>query len=350
MRSFRWVLATLMFSTLVSAQDVSVDPLTRYVHIVYTVPASATDAASIVCTWSPPGANDWRPAKVTPLLSETGLELASALEWKEWSQGRVVERRAAGLQRTVVFNPYPDAQPDGKVDVDFVVAMESAGASAAELLRARIQADNSDVAYMEDWTGVLQKDAVAADAAQGERKWVYRAPNEPDAAITGGRALYGASAADTSLPQLSFMPGLKGRYAIFACTPAANGVSMRLTGDERYDLLSSRFPAEEVLWRWTRMEHQGVVLRQPHDYTGYTAGAMDYFKFVPLPDTLATQLDGMYGGVVDKVVAGYWEPYSWAFVEDIRDNIQHREPLLAYKQARVPIVDTQLGRFGMKSV
>ncbi|HOV73391.1 MAG TPA: hypothetical protein PK967_05405 [Candidatus Hydrogenedentes bacterium] len=339
----------LMFgSALAQEADVSVDPVTRFIHIVYAVPADAPDAASLVCTWSPPDAGDWRPAKVMPLLSETGLELVSGEEWKEWIQGRIVERRAAGLRRTLVFNPYPDAQIDGKVDIDLRIVLE--GTNPKELLRSRILADNSDVVYMEDWTGVLQKDFVVADGSRPEGKWVYGASDKPDSAISGGRALYGASPSGMPLPQLSFMPGLKGHYAIFVCTPASCGMKVRLTGDERYDSLASRFPAEEILWRWTRMEHQGVVMRQPHHYTGYTPGAMDYIKFVPLSGELAAKMDEPYVGVADKRIAGYWEPYSWAFVEDIHENLQHREPLLAYQQAGIPLVDTQLGRFGMKSV
>jgi hypothetical protein len=90
--------------------SVAVSPVSRYIQITYPVPEDAPDRVHVMCAWSLPEAQDWRPAKVTPLVSETAMRLLPDDEWNEWTtQGRIQERRAAGLQRTVVFNPYPDA-------------------------------------------------------------------------------------------------------------------------------------------------------------------------------------------------------------------------------------------------
>src|SRR5687768_10563317 len=99
---------------------VTTDPITRYFHITYAVPADAPDVVSVFCSVSPASSGAWVPARVTPLVSETALVMVPNEEWTQWeSKGHVTERRAAGLSRTVVFNPYPQAQVDGKVDADF---------------------------------------------------------------------------------------------------------------------------------------------------------------------------------------------------------------------------------------
>jgi hypothetical protein len=330
----------------------TVDPVTRYVHVRYPVPSDATDEVVVRCAWSPPGANAWRPAKVFPLISETALGLVRVDEWGKWvRQGEVVERRAAGLERTVVFNPYPEAQQDGRVDVDFHVEIHSTDGELLGTRQERIQTDNTDVVYIEDWSGVLQRDAVSVAASPEERKWWWRTGLEAEMGATFGNGLSGASPPYLGLPPLSYPLNLQGVYAVFVCTvPDAGAIGLRLSGDERTDRLVSRLPGEEVLWRWPKMDRQHLVLKQPHEYTGWAAAGIDYVKLVPLTDDLARSLDASFQGEVDKLIAGYWEPYSWAFNEDVQETLQHREPLSAFAEARIAIVDTQIGRFGMKVV
>jgi hypothetical protein len=325
----------------------SVDPVTRHLHIRYPVPADAPDEVAALCSWSPPAADAWRPAKVMANISETGLNYLPGDVWLDWvEKGRVVERRAAGLERTVIFNPYPEAQANGLVDVDFRVEIQSLDGTPLATHQARVQADNSDVFYLEEWSKVFQSRAVAIGAEPEGAQWAYRTAQDPSSGTTLGNALYGDAGPTTPLPRLSCPLDLRGHYAVFVCTPGA--IRLRLTGDERTDGLSSR-RFEEVLWRWTRMDRQNLVLKQPYRYTGYSGAAIDYVKFVPLSSELVEELDGQFGEP-DKLVAGYWEPYSWAFHENVQETIQHREPLSAFRDARIGIVDTQIGRFGMKVV
>ena len=328
-----------------------VDPVTRYIHVSYDVPAGAPDEVTILCSWSPVGRDDWRPAKVTPFISETALRLAPAAEWDQWTaQGRVTERRAAGLRRTVVFNPYPEAQQGGRVDLDFRIQVQSPDGSTLADHRGHLQADNSDVVYIEDWSQVLQRDAVALEPQPEGRRWSWRTGLDA-ARLTLGNALYGQSPPDVPLPPLTYPLNLHGPYAIFVRSdPGAGAIRLRLTGDERADTLSSRRAGEEVLWRWCEMNRQHLVLKQPHAYTGYANGHIDYVKLVPLSDGVSRRLDAQFGGERDKLVAGYFEPYSWAFFDHVVETVQHREPLTAFAEAQVPIVDIQIGRFGAKVV
>jgi len=321
------------------------DPVTRYVHIAYEVPKDAPDEVTVCCCWSPPGKADWRPANVRPLISETALRLATDEQWRQWTlEGRITERRAAGLKRTVVFNPYPEAQRNGVVDADFRIEIATTDGRTLSSEAIRVQADNRDVVYIEDWRQVLQRDAVVTGPADG--KWSWR---EGLDGLTLGNALYGN--AGTPLPQLAYPLDLRGSYAVFVCTKPGDGsIGLRLTGDERTEYLSSRHPFEEVLWRPARMDHQHLVLKQRYTYSGWGAAHIDYLKLVPLSEELVKRLEDQFAGKKDKFIAGYFEPYSWAFNENILNTLQHREPLTAFAEAGVDLVDIQIGRFGAKVV
>jgi len=332
------------------AMTATVDPVTRYVHVRYRVPADAPAEVGVLCTWSRSNQDGWHRAKVTPLISETALELARNDEWQQWvAQGQLVERRAAGLERTVVFNPYPEAQADGQVDVEFRVQVKSPRGELLATNQTRVRADNTDVAVIEDWSGVFQKRAVATGAQPTGPTWWWRTGLKPDAGVTLGNALYGRSTPDVPLPPLSYPLDLRGWYAIFVST-ASGSIGLRLTGDERTDGLGSRRPRQEVFWRWCRMDRQHLVLKQRHSYTGWQPAHIDYVRFVPLSKAQVGRLESQFGGEPDKIVAGYWEPYSWSFHENVRETFQHRQALTAYRDARITLVDAQANRFGAKAV
>ncbi|MBI2297872.1 MAG: hypothetical protein HYU66_02770 [Armatimonadetes bacterium] len=324
----------------------TVDPITRYFHVSYAVPTGAPDEVGVRCKWSPPGANDWHPAKVIPRLSETGRLLATRPDWKQWvTEGRFTERRAAGLTRTVVFMPYPQAERDGQVDVDFRVELQAPDGPVIDAEQIRLQADNSDVVYADDWRKVLQPELVSTSATQpAGLQWWFRTGLAEESG-SGGTVLHGPSPPDRALEPLTFPLDLHGPYAVFFC---GGGAGLRLSGDERYERIGSGRVAEEILWRWGPMDRQHLVLRQIHSWNGWSTASVDYVKLVPLTPELVRRLDAPFEGPRDKVVGGYYEPYSWAFEELVTETMQHREPLVAFREARVSIVDIQLGRFGDK--
>jgi len=323
-----------------------VDPLSRLIHIRFTVPENAPDRAAVRCAWARRGTAEWKPARVEPLLSDTATELLGPDDWMPWTRGEIVEHRAGGQERTVVFNPYPDAQDAGIVDIDFRIDI-FAGGRRLSRREIRIQADNSDVVYADDWSRVMQKDAVAEADGTEPGRWVIERNAAAHAApfAPGGTRLHGKGGA--ALPRLTYPLDLRGEYAIFVY--AYGRVRLRLSGDERCDRLGGSLPYHEQLWKWTTMDRQHLVVRQNHAYTGPAETSLDYVKFVPLTPELVARLESRFGKP-DKIVAGYWEPYSYAFADDVRDGSWHREYLTAYRDARVSIVDAQLGRFGAKMV
>ena len=343
-----FLMIALLATSVAPAQTFTVDPVTRYFHVVYDVPADAPEEVVVSASWSTATSEEWQPAKVMALRSETALRLLPNEEWvKGVDQGRVTERRAAGLKRTVVFNPYPEAQIEGQVDVRFRVELQTSDARVIATHEIRLQADNSDVVYVEDWSKIFQHQALAEVGEEAPEKWHWKTDQTPADGVSLGNALYGDAGTDTALPQLSYPLDLKGDYALFVNVPGA--IKLRLTGDERKDRLSSR-RKEEVLWRWTRMDRQNLVLCQPYRYTGYAPAAIDYVKLVPLTEDMVAALEAPFAGERDKSIAGYWEPYSYAFHDRVSESLWHREYLTAYPEARVDIVDMQIGRFGMKVV
>lgn len=346
--TWRWLsVVALVCGLEAGAMTVQIDPITRYLHVTYAVPDGAPEEVQVRCTWWPPGGEP-RPARVMPLVSETGLRLVRAEQWKQWTeQGLVTERRAAGLPRTLVVMPYPEMEIDGRIDAQIrVVAAGPDGAVWVDET-AHVEADNQDVLAIDDWTQVHQRDAVATgESAPEGRRWWFRT-GLPVQESAGGTALIGRAAPDDELPPLSYPLALRGWYAVFVC---AGGIGLWLSGDERTDRLGSPQRRQEVFWRWARLDRQHLVISQLHTYAGYASGHLDTVRFVPLSEAQVEKLEATFAGPRDKLVAGYWEPYSWAFEERITRPAQHREPLLAYRDASVPVVDAQLGRFGMKVV
>lgn len=334
-----------------NAQEIAgydIEPVSRNILVTYTVPAAAGDVATVKCSWSPVDAAEWKAANVMPLVSETAYNMVGAAEWEQWHlAGTITELRAAGLSRTLVFNPYPEAVVEGQVRADFRIEIAGADGAVVSTAQTRIEADLRDVVYIEDWSKVLQLDELPAEQGQ----WMFKTDFAAEDGVTHNNALIGYLGPERPLPALTYPLDLKGHYAIYLCTnPKRGAIRLRLTGDERSDQLGSRFPREEVLWRWARMDRQHLVLRQTHNYDGWHAAHIDYLKLVPLKDADLLALETRYGGAPDKLIAGYWEPYSWAFWDNVTETLQHREPLTAFAEARIKIVDTQIGRFGMKVV
>jgi len=308
----------------------------------------APQEIELVCEWSPDGEVNWQPAKVQNYMSETAQRLVTPEAWNRgMNEGRLRERNAAGLWRVIVFNPYPNAIKDGEVRGKF--RMRTPASVGIHHMTENVSFNTPyNAVYIEDWTQVQTTGEVlpAAEAAPGKWQWQTDLADE----ATFGNALYGESTDNIPLRPLSYALDLKGPHAIYVCTKPGHGVRLRLSGDERSDDLGSRLQGEEVLWRVARMEHQHLIIQQPHRHTGYTPAQIDYVKLVPLTEEDFSAWNAQFNTAADKVVGAYFEPYSWAFNEDVLHTLQHREPLLPYAETRMSLVDIQIGRFGMKSV
>ncbi|HBL73601.1 MAG TPA: hypothetical protein DD458_00095 [Prolixibacteraceae bacterium] len=271
--------------------------------------------------------------------------------WKEWyEEGTIHEFRAAGLTRTVIFNPYPEVQSHGLVDADFRILLENPKGKQFAEYRVHLHADNRDIVYIEDWSQVIQKKEIVLNrrTEPEERKWSFETNLNDSTGSTFGNQLFVQSLPDISLTALTYPLNLKGYYAIFI--QGKGPIDFRLTGDEESYRLGSKRPGQERLWKWGRMDRQHLVLEQAYDYTGSQSGTIDYVKLIPLTDEKVKELESVYEGKKDKLLAFYWEPYSWAFHYGCWQPLDHRKAMKGYQIGEVDLLDTQVGRFGMKSV
>ena len=129
----------------------TIDPITRYVHVHYDVPAAVPDEISVRCEMRSKGGGNWEPVPVHPYVSDTVQPLLREGQWlRGILRGTVVERRAAGLSRTLVWNPF--RQFAGRASVELRVTL----LDGEEMLQhdgTRVELDNEDVVILDNRLG-----------------------------------------------------------------------------------------------------------------------------------------------------------------------------------------------------
>ena len=350
------VLAVLPLSAQTSLSLKSTtDTVTRYVHVSYHVPASAPAKVAVRGEVRLENTADWRPAAIWPYVSETALRLMPAKDWEEGIlRGTLVERLAAGTVRTLVWNPFHLDMK--KASVRFrVTLLDQDKILARDQLQ--INLDNSDVIVLDDWRKVLQPKSMLENPQPGRPVWWFRRGQRGDRAPSRGTSLE-VKEKGVELPQLTYPLDLRGPYALFvSLPPKLGGIKLRLSGDERAQAFSfnfnERWLRRETFWRWADLTRQHLVIQQPYstvyEYEDEYRAHLDTVRLVPLTARLVEELEARWSaGGEKRIVAGYNEPASWSFDEKVESNLQHREPLLAFAEARVEMVDVQFGRGGSR--
>lgn len=142
-----------------------IDPITRYVHVSYSVPANAPAVVRVQVELRSPGTAAWSSAAVWRNASETAINLTPDRAWNDGYRGGLLEERlAAGLRRTLVWNTA--SLGDRKIRVQLRVRLFGNGAELAAY-ETEVQQDNSDVVLLNDWSKVLQSTSVSADPPAG---------------------------------------------------------------------------------------------------------------------------------------------------------------------------------------
>jgi len=329
-----------------------IDPVSRYVFVQYRIPAATGNLAHVRCEVRLPGGG-WRPAAVWKHISDTARRLLSDAEWDDGVlRGRLCERRAAGRLCTLVWNPFTLVA--GRADATFRVTV-SAGDRELASACGEIYLENDDVVVLDDWSGVVQESLVSEAPESGQAVWWLRRDRAGECARAGSCSLE-VWEKHIALPPLTYPLDLHGPHAVFVQLPPKLGlVELRLSGDERTERFDSHRPGEEIFWRWADLIRQHLVIKQPHctvdEYEDEFRAHLDHVRFVPLAAETVQTLESTWAADGERrPVIGYSEPYSWAFAEKVESNLQHREPLLAFAEARVDWVDIQIGRAGCRMV
>ena len=286
-------------------------------------------------------------------MSDTARRLLPDDEWDAGVlRGCLTERRAAGRRCTLVWNPFTLVA--GHAEVTFRVTASSGDGDLASAC-VGICLENDDVVVLEDWSGVVRESLVSQEPEPGQAVWWWRRDQAGERSPANGSSLE-VGDKHAALPPLTYPLDLRGPHAVFVQPPPKLGqVGLRLSGDERTERFGSHRPGEEVFWRWVDMTRQHLVIAQPHctvdEYEDDFRAHLDRVRLVPLaPETVQGLASTWAADGERRPVIGYNEPYSWAFAEKVESNLQHREPLLAFAEARVDWVDIQIGRGGCSMV
>jgi hypothetical protein len=323
-----------------------IDPITRYVYISYPSPDFLTEEITVRCEVSSDDGSKWSPASVWKYMSDTAKELISQHEWERGIlHGLITEKCAKGSVRTLVWNPFSSASGNSEARFRIII---SDGNEVIQQNYADMELDNSDVIVLDDWSKVIQGHFVSEAPNPDESVWWLR-PRQNGFSLA-------VKEKGVELPQLTYALDLHGYYAIFVLMqPILGTIELRLSGDERTQIFHSRKLGMETFWRWTDMTRQHLIIKQPYstvyEYEDEYRAHLDSVRMVPLKPELVEQLNSEWRADGERrIVAGYSEPYSWAFYENIQSPLQHWEPLLAFAEAGVDIIDTQMGRGGCRMV
>ncbi len=338
-----WLAAGL--SACLSAASLTFDALSADGRIRYLVPAGAPDEVTVAARYRLEGEAEWRPAAVNKYRSATAL---TVLRWRaplaaEQKAGMVTEWLAAGRERTLVWRTARQL-PAGKAGKGEFEVVVSAAGQDKPLARYEIP-------FAYDLRGV-----VLLDRFQGNPSVFPQSAFSPDGKAPGWReAEDGLEVVEKPALQQALMwdHQLSGYYALHVAVPRAyhGEIELELTGDG-FTRRFSGLDGNEDFWKIAKLDNTQLVIRQPNrtllKINDGLRARLAYVKCVPVPKAVAERL--LAASPADKMVAGYFEPYSWAFRDDVHRESKFLEAALAYAEAGVTLVDMQVGRAGSKTM
>jgi len=329
----------------VQALDITFDRLSANGVISYQIPQDAPAELNVKVEYKLAGDQAWRIAAVNPYRSATALTILSRdrspLLAQEHKNG-FTEKLAAGRKRTAIWQTarqLPMNQPvSGQIKLT-VTAQDKVIKTAEK-------------EFSHDFTGVILLNkfagnpdiypAIVAAEKRSNTGW-YQEP---------GKYLE-VSEKEDLLEPLIYRHRMKGYYMIYLAVPVTgySEIALELTGDG-FARRFSAWDGYEHTWKAARLDRTHLVIRQMWrtlvKVNDHARARLDYIKFVPISQADYDQLNRWKTAPKDKMLVGYFEPYSWAFRELVTNESDLMQPILAYKNAGFDWVDSQLGRSGSR--
>jgi len=164
-----------------------------------------------------------------------------------------------------------------------------------------------------------------------------------------------------SISTIFIKPKVSGRFKVYFGLKYGIIHMMVAVSDEgiRYPLVAERTRPEfqnkyhkEIFWKTVdfstdtaiELSPTPMTVRQPDQYP---FGSIAYIKLVPTPER-NYQITSLLWN--DRVLALYFEPYSWAFCYGLDTKEKVKEALLLFKEMGANQVHTQVIRFGSKAL
>ena len=330
-----------------------VNPVSRYTRLMYNVPADAPDTIIVECVYSTDNGKNWTPAAIKKYRSETAEYILSATEPnlidKELLTGRVKEFMAAGLERSLIWQTYPQLLNREK---NILVQIRIFDSSTILLSEEKIQVNR----------GIIEKGVVVLNDFEKVCQYYNIITNKSDTpgwhiVKQGDSTILQASEAKGLLEPLTYRIKLTGYYAVFVSVPndPVSAIELRVTDDLYNQVFYNNKKEREFFWRFIKMDNQSLIISQPH--STIEAGLNDsyrsrlnYVRFVPISEQLYNQNTWLTKLKKDKLVFTYFEPYSWAFHEYVISSFKFGEAFAAYRDARSDFIDMQLDRLGARPI
>ncbi len=329
--------------------SITLDPVSANAYIRYQVPGNAPDPVTVKARFKLQKDDAFKPAAINKFRSEAVLHgyvrNNSKTLQEEQQKGEVLEYLAAGRERTLVWRTFPQLPVGGPVAGEIEVTLEDPKHPGQAIAQGSVpfKLDLSAVKVLDkfaDNPNLFPSGSVAQERGKN--------PGWHDS----NRGLDCVEKGDFLEP-LVWRHGLRGKYAIYVYLPwtGYSMISLRLSSDDYAQRFAS-VDGFEQFWKITDVSDTHLVIQEYYAFLtkiGDNARArLSYVKLVPVSDEIYHQWQTRFNPKHDKIVAAFFEPYSWSFSEYVRDNGKFSEPMAAYREAGVDLVDVQAGRHGSK--
>lgn len=327
---------------------VELDPVSANAFIRYQVPANMPDPVIVRASMRRDKDDKFAPAAINKFRSETILhrftDFGDKTLLNEQTSGEVREFLAAGRERTLVWRTYPQLPVGETVRGEVKVQLSAPEAPDAVLAEgtASFEFDFSGIKVLHKFAGNPEiYPPIVLDKRTDQPSW-YDSGSGLDCVEK-----------DNPLEPLAWRHGLRGKYAIHVYVPITgySMISLRLTSDD-YSQRIGAVDGLEYFWKIAPLDNTHIVIQDSYPFLSrigdHARARLGYIKLVPVAEKVYADYQESFHLKRDKIVAAFFEPYSWAFSEYVRDNGKFSEPMAAYKEACVDIVDSQVGRLGMK--
>lgn len=337
-----------------------IDKFSGRTHVVVPMPDSLPDVVWVESLYRVSPDDPWRPAAVTRYRSLTaenilrnnnndtafGREVASNVVAEEMARGMFRERLAAGKQREIVWHTTRQFPKDFTGEVQFRVRLLDEERSPLAEATALIDIDHTDQIILDDFGQAIGDDPENTG-------WVWRPPSDDEPGVL--EVIEQPNIIDPLVIPLD----LSGYYAIYVMVPdePVSSIDLRLSGE----LFPERFAGTdriELFWQVAEMDGQNLVIHQPYRTVkgGENSLNDDYrarltrVRMVPVSRESYEQFDRFSSYERDKDIVAFFEPYSWAFNELVNTGHKFIEPLAAFNEARVDLIEFQVGRLGARMI
>lgn len=315
--------------------------------IIYTVPRNMPEPVLVKCEFMIKNGN-WKTAQINKYRSETAITMLAQRDAeilaREQSTGTVLEYMATGRERTMIWSTAQQL-PAGAI-ISGQVKLELFAENNPKTVLA-----GGTAGFTADLTNVVMLNKFADNPAVYPPIVAMEKRNDPGWVQTA-TGLEAVEKNDLIEP-IIWRHNLSGYYAIYLQVPRTGygEIEVRLTDDD-FTQRFSGFDGHEYFWKMAKMDDTHLVIQQPYR-TLYNVGdqliaRLRYVKLVKVSATEYKQYALNQTEKRDKIVAGYFEPYSWAFRDFVSTNNNFVAALAAYKDAGVDIVDVQAGRGGAR--